>query len=144
MTDVSGPGWPFDPRTWFPFLQWPTASTSLVQPILPGWSFGDTIVNEKNSSSPETEAQIVAKASYGRQIGRLLDAVYELIERQDKDVDVYAFEQLRELRDEVEKIKKKELRRRTRKLAKDFERLKKEDRDAYEQLAGELRSLFPS
>lgn len=57
----------------------------LCQPILPGWTFADTVnVTEENSASPETELQMVSRYSYGRQLGRVLDAVNELIaERPD-------------------------------------------------------------
>src|SRR5918993_3209381 len=50
------------------------APSQLSQPINPGWSFGNLIVNESNSSAPSTELAIVAEESYGRQMGKLLDA----------------------------------------------------------------------
>ncbi|HET7525129.1 MAG TPA: hypothetical protein VFK10_04235 [Burkholderiaceae bacterium] len=57
---------------------------SLTQPINPGWTFGNLIqVTEQNSSAPDTESQIVSRHSYGRQIGRLMDAVELLLERVD-------------------------------------------------------------
>src|SRR5262249_42009991 len=57
-----------------------TAPRNLVQPILPGWVFGNMInVTEKNSSAPDTEREIVAAHSYGRQLGRVMDAVATLI-----------------------------------------------------------------
>lgn len=61
------------------------APQMLSQPILPGWTFADTVnVTEENSASPETERQIVSRYSYGRQLGRVLDAVNGLIaERPD-------------------------------------------------------------
>src|SRR5947209_4928897 len=56
------------------------APRTLVQPILPGWVFGNvTNVTEQNSSAPETEREIVAAQSYGRQLGRIMDAVALLI-----------------------------------------------------------------
>ncbi len=73
-----------DPKsqTW-PFWWWPRWMTDalsssgsalapqlLNQPILPGSTFGNVItVTETNSSSPEMERDIVAKESYGRQLG---------------------------------------------------------------------------
>jgi len=65
---------------WFPtdFLRpwWQLAPGNLTQPILSGYSIN---INSNNSSSPQTEADIVAKHSYGRQIGRISDALCELI-----------------------------------------------------------------
>ena len=58
------------------------APQKLWQSINSGWSFGNIIVNENNSSAPQTEQAIVAQESYGRQIGKLLDAVDTLARRQ--------------------------------------------------------------
>ena len=58
------------------------APQKLWQSINGGWSFGNIIVNENNSSAPQTEQAIVAQESYGRQIGKLLDAVDTLARRQ--------------------------------------------------------------
>jgi hypothetical protein len=89
MNTVSGPAewfawWSrlwretYAPATPFPSL----APQVLTQPILPGWLFANNInVNEENSSSPETERDILVKYSYGRQLGRIIDVVSELIEK---------------------------------------------------------------
>ena len=49
---------------------------TLVQPILPGWTLN---LNSNNSTAPRTEVDIVAKHSYGRQIGRISDALRVLL-----------------------------------------------------------------
>ncbi|MBP2160172.1 MULTISPECIES: hypothetical protein [Asticcacaulis] len=60
---------------------WPNlAPEKLEQPILP-ITFSTTI-NEANSSAPDTERRILAQDSYGRQIGRVMDVVALLIERE--------------------------------------------------------------
>jgi len=62
---------------------WPNlAPEKLEQPILP-ITFSTTI-NEANSSAPDTERRILAQDSYGRQIGRLMDVVALLVEREAK------------------------------------------------------------
>jgi hypothetical protein len=67
------PAWPFPPSA-------PAAADELVQPINPGWTFGNLVsVTEQNSSSPDTERDIVAVESYGSQLGRVIDALAELI-----------------------------------------------------------------
>src|SRR6476469_10970203 len=59
------------------------APQALNQPILPGWLFANSInVTEENSSSPETEREIVAAHSYGQQLGRIMDVLDELIRKQ--------------------------------------------------------------
>ena len=81
MSDPAGVPFPYNL-----FWRWPGVSadqqgsvdTGLVQPILPGWSFGNVIVNDANSNAPDTEQRIVAQKSYGQQIGILLDALAAL------------------------------------------------------------------
>ena len=46
------------------------APTNLAQPILSGWS-----LNINNFTAPQTEVNVLAKHSYGRQIGRISDAL---------------------------------------------------------------------
>ena len=79
----------------------------LTQPILPGWLVGNNIsVTEENSSSPETEQKSVAKYSYGRQLGQVIDVLGDLIDNwpggapNDPSVQRFA-----ELRDGIEGIK---------------------------------------
>src|SRR4051794_15305616 len=111
------PLWPFgllDPRT-------PAAAIGFDQPINPGWTFGNLIsVTEQNSSSPDTERNIVAAHSYGRQLGRLMDAVAELIaELPEAEQHRPAFRQLATLRDGIDTIKAKSATRRLDRLAAD-------------------------
>src|SRR5438067_657882 len=58
------------------------APHNLDQPILPGWTFGPVLnVNEVNSSA-QTEAQVVQRYSYGRQLGRISDALSTIIDHE--------------------------------------------------------------
>ena len=59
---------------WRPWLS--TGPGTLVQPLLPGWTLN---LNSNNSTAPQTEANVVAKHSYGRQIGRISDALRALL-----------------------------------------------------------------
>ncbi len=54
-----------------------TSSPVFSQPILPGWTIN---VNSNNSASPGTESLVLSKFSYGRQIGRISDALAAIIE----------------------------------------------------------------
>jgi hypothetical protein len=71
-----------DRSPWSP--QWWTnlwlAPMKLTQPILVGW----TVTNNNNSSAPETEGEVVQRHSYGRQLGRMADALEALIQERDE------------------------------------------------------------
>ncbi len=128
----------------FPFAwpwSWPAATAGLTQPILPGWTFGNITVNAQNSSAPQTEMDIVGAESYGRQIGKLLDAVAVLVARAGGE-QPEAFTDVLALRDRVEKIKTASARRRVEQVADDLARLKATDRDAYDAAAASLRALL--
>ena len=87
--------------SWFDPTTWPSmAPGTLNQSILPGWSF--MTVNETNSSDPATEQRIVAGNSYGRQIGRMMDVVEELVKR---DPDVAKTDRLKKLMTDLKALK---------------------------------------
>ena len=116
------------------------APQALSQPILPGWLFANSInVSEENSSSPETEREIVGKYSYGRQLGRVIDVLSELIERwpggapDDRSVQRFA-----ELRDDIEKIKTRGIVRAISELAE----MRQRNPDEYARLAPKLREIL--
>ena len=63
-------------------------------------------MTEENSSSPETEQEIVASHGYGQQLGRILDAVNEVIaERPAGAPDAQSIRDFREPRQDVDEIK---------------------------------------
>ena len=115
------------------------APTQLTQPILPDWSF--LRIDEANSSAPATEQAIVAKESYGRQIGRVMDALAVLIERQPDADDVDAFKEFGSLKERVDAIKRKAASDRIERLGADLELLKRADSAGYEEVLAKLRSL---
>jgi hypothetical protein len=116
------------------------APQSLEQPINPGWSFGNVItVNSVNSSAPDVERQIVSQHSYGRQIGRLMDAVAALADALPKTAADERIKQLRELAVEVEQIKKQMAPRRLEQLRRELEDIKHNDKEAWAQLRELLR-----
>jgi len=116
------------------------APQALSQPILPGWLFANSInVTEENSSSPETEREIVAKYSYGRQLGRITDVLGELIERWPGGApDDLSVQRFAELRDDVEKIKTRGIVRAISELAE----MKQRNPEGYERLAPKLREIL--
>ena len=129
-------------RLWAPWTSF--APRDLSQPINPGWSFGNVIVNQRNSGSPETEQAILAEESYGRQIGKLLDAVHALIEEKPgRTATNAAFRDIEALREKVERLKREAAGKRIDQIKSDLELLKTSDKAAYEAKIEALRSLLP-
>jgi hypothetical protein len=114
------------------------APAALNQPINPGWTFGNITVNSVNSSAPDVERDIVSQHSYGRQIGRLMDAVAALADAQPKTADDERIKEFRELGAEIARIKKEAAPRRVERLRHDLEEIKQNDK----QLWAELRELL--
>jgi hypothetical protein len=143
--DPSSQAWPY---WWWPgwMLDAMRASASalapqsLVQPILPGWTFGNLInVTEANSSSPDTERDIVARESYGRQLGRVIDALEVLIGERPKDLPARAaLDQLLDLSGRIKEIKAQSLASRVKRVEAELVRLKKECPDEYRRIASTL------
>jgi len=118
------------------------APQNLVQPILPGWVFGSvTNVTEQNSSAPDTEREIVASHSYGRQLGRVMDALAVLIAASPKQGDA-AFEEFAKMRREIDDIKTRAAARRLDRVAADLATLKESKPEDYERLATALREAL--
>jgi hypothetical protein len=139
---------PYSPLWWWPSLWggqgWNSpgvalAPQSLSQPIQPGWTFGNVIVTENNSGSPDTERDIVAQESYGRQLGRVTDAVAALIEERPKQLPrPKALDDLLALRDKIEKIKSRSAASRLDRIESDLARLKAERPEDYRRIASAM------
>ena len=119
------------------------APDSLTQSILP-MSF--LTVNETNSGSPSTEAAIVAQASYGRQIGRLVDAVEQLIAERPASLPardkIEAFEQLDEIAELVDRAKVAAAGKRLEQMATDLALLKAKSPKPFNAHRTELLDLL--
>ena len=141
------PGFPLnllDPsvwlRSWATLLQ--VAPSYLDQPILPGWTFN---INSNNSSSPQTEAQVVAKHSYGRQLGRMADALELLIAKQygeapeDKKLTDFL-----SMKHEIDDVKREAAAARLAQIPKDLALIKTHDEKQYERLRKALLDALRS
>lgn len=128
-------------RWWSPWAS--LAPRDLAQPINPGWSFGNVIVNQRNSSAPDTEQAILAEESYGRQIGKLLEAVHALIKEKPGGAANPAFRDIEALREKIERLKCEAAAARIDQLRHDLELLKASDKAAFEARITALRSLLP-
>ncbi len=123
----------------------PAASTApgatFTQPILP-WTFGNVInVTDQNSSAPDVERDIVAKDSYGRQLGRLMDAVAVLIEQRPKNAPRdQALDDLLALHRKIDGIKAQTAASRLGRIKADLSKLEKEDPSQYKELLATLQA----
>jgi hypothetical protein len=120
------------------------APQNLVQSILPGWVFGGVVnVTEQNSSAPDTEREIVAKQSYGRQLGRVMDALVVLIAEQQKEGrKAKAFDRLTELDREINAVKTQAAASRLDRVIADLATLKEKEPKEYDRVAATLRDVL--
>jgi hypothetical protein len=120
------------------------APDALAQSINPGWS-SVVNINSNNSSAPETEQTVVARHSYGRQLGRLMDVVGLLIDdlqaREGSVSQDERIEDFRRLQADIDDIKRRAAERRLDRIAGDLETLRRADEAAYERLKARLREL---
>jgi hypothetical protein len=71
---------------------------------------------EENSSAPDIERRILAEHSYGRQLGRVIDAVAALIaELPESNQNAEAFTEFQKLRHDIDAIKSEAAARRSKK-----------------------------
>jgi hypothetical protein len=113
---------------------------SFSQPILPGWTFN---IDSNNSSSPSTEAQVVSKFSYGRQLGQISDALATIVAtlppslQADKKVKRFT-----DMKDEIDRLKTDNLDERVDALAAALRSLKHSNPDEFERISAPLRNLL--
>jgi hypothetical protein len=126
--------WPWPLQQWsLPAL----APQQLTQPINPDWAVVRVTYN--NSSAPDIERGVLEQHSYGRQIGRLMDAVCALAERLPAtaraDQRIVEFEALAQ---DILRIKQDARLPRIERLQKDVEALQRDDPTAYGLLKARL------
>jgi hypothetical protein len=117
--------------------------SAFVQPILPGWVTGNVInVTEENSASPQTEQDIVAKVSYGRQIGTLIDALVALIEERQPTGGTLpdALSKLLALHTQVEDIKRLSVTDRVKRIESDLAFLKQTSEADYKKVLSQFKA----
>ena len=142
-TDSSRFSWAgIDPAEWMRTWQvvWRGAPDNLVQPILPGWTFN---INSNNSTAPQTEVDVVAKHSYGRQLGRMSDALELLIEeRHGKTPKDKRFSDFLTMKHEIDNVKQDAAARRIERIVEDLALLKAQDEEQYLRLRDALREAL--
>jgi hypothetical protein len=131
-----------DPLQWMRMWQawWGTAPEHLVQPILPGWTFN---INSTNSTAPQTEVAVLARHSYGRQLGRMSDAVELLIqESHGKNLKNRAFTDFLAMKRDIDETKRVAAATRIEQIIKDLALLKDQDEQQYKRLREALRQAL--
>lgn len=144
-TESTSRGWPWagiDPAAWI--RNWWTtvglAPQSLTQPILPGWTI---TINGINSSAPQTEVEVVQRHSYGRQLGRMADALEALIEeRGDGASSDERFTEFTTMKQEIDEIKLDSAATRIDQLRADLAALKAARPTEYRRLSDALRHVL--
>ena len=140
------PGFPLswmDPTLWLrSWATLPPFAPNFDQPILPGWTFN---INSNNSSSPQTEAQVVAKHSYGRQLGRMADVlellVVEWYGKAPKDKELTDFLSMKH---EIDEVKREAAAARLEQIPKDLALIKMHDEAQYARLREALLQALRS
>lgn len=147
---ASWPWTPADPAEWL--RSWSEAMRSvplslpqsLTQAINPGWNFGPTFtLNSGNSSAPQTEVEVLQRHSYGRQLGRISEALALLIEERartspkDKRVDDFL-----KMKAEIDAVKLDAAAARVDGLRADLAALKKSRPAEYKKLKDALRKAL--
>ena len=113
---------------WFPWLP-----ASVDERFNNGWTFGNVYVTQANSASPEAEREIVDRYSYGRQLGRLGDAVVALAQASGLDSDP-KIQPLVEMVREIDAMKERAKQRRSAQLLDELKALKRDDPSAWDAL----------
>lgn len=133
--------WPAgtDPAAWVRSWSQAFAPQNLVQPILPGWTFN---INSNNSSAPQTEADVLQRHSYGRQLGRISDALAVLLAAAPGKVQ--QADDVREflaMKSDIDAVKRQSALVRVERLRSDLDLLKQTDRAEFDRLVKALRAL---
>lgn len=125
-------------RTWQ--AMWRVAPDNLAQSILQGWTFN---INSGNSTAPQTEVDVVAKHSYGRQIGRMSDALELLItESQGKTREDKRVADFLTMKREIDTVKQDAAAARIERIVKDLALLEAQDQEQYVRLRDALREAL--
>ena len=112
--------------------------------VIEGWPVVPhaLVLDEHNSRAPDTEQAILAEESYGRQIGKLLDAVHALIQDRPDSESNPALRDITLLRDRVERVKREAAGSRIDRLRHDLELLKAADPAEFQRTIDGLRRVL--
>lgn len=104
MLPTEAAPWPWSTMLWpMQFAQTLFAAPERLQQSILPWTFAGVVVNDSNSTDPLMERAIVAKESYGKQLGRISDALDSLIRQTNvkRDDAINAFLEIRAHIDDI-------------------------------------------
>lgn len=139
--------WPLEAaRQWSLWLG--LAPQNLFQPINAGVTLGGVInITEHNSSAPDTEREVLDHHSYGRQLGRIMDALSVVLDKGLPDKKNLSADEFRrverffELARNIDEIKSREALKRVRRIAGDLAFLKERYPAEYAQAQAALTRI---
>jgi hypothetical protein len=144
-TESTSRPWPWfgiDPTAWIrsSWTMFSLAPHNLIQPIV---TDSTLTINEVNSSAPDTEAQVVSHHSYGRQLGRMSDALEALIEERGPEArSDKRFHDFMAMKQQIDRIKFDATAARVARLRADLAALKKARPAEYRRLRDALRPVL--
>ena len=147
--DTPSPSWPWTPadpadwlRSWSETMR--SLPQSLTQAINPGWSFGPSFtLNSGNSSAPQTEIEVLQRHSYGRQLGRISEALELLIEERARSSPKdKRFDDFLKMKAEIDVVKLDAAAARVDSLRSDLAALKTSRPAEYKKLKDALRKAL--
>lgn len=112
---------------------------SFSQPILPNWTFN---IDSNNSSSPQTEADVVSKFSYGKQLGKINDALAWLIAHREDAAGSVALSEFTTMKNEIDLAKVASAEKRVEQVKADLARLRETNLAEYERMCKALRKAI--
>ncbi|RQH00612.1 hypothetical protein [Paraburkholderia dinghuensis] len=130
--------WALMMRSFFPLI---AAPQSLNEPILP-WTFAGVVVNNENSGDPATEQAVVNSDSYGRQLGRISDALEVLIsklteeEKKDKRISDFV-----DMKKKIDEIKDDRATVRFNKVVSDLDDLRNRNKETFDKRIDSINAL---
>ena len=143
MPDPSNNGAAQVPDLWRAWVNLWFPPRTLTQSILPGWTWAPELtINEGNSSAPTTEAEIVRHHSYGRQLGRMADAVQVLIDERGERPRAPALDEFSRMKAEIDQLKQDAAAARVAQMVADLEALRAVGSPEYSSLRARLRDAL--
>ena len=122
---------------------WPGVPEHLAQSINQGWFGTSFFINSNNSSAPQTEMDVVAKYSYGRQINKISDALELLIqERPSKTPNDERFSIFLTMKREIDDLKLESVATRVQEVTNDLALLKERNKEQYTRVRDALREAL--
>jgi hypothetical protein len=132
--------WPWFNQDWMMhFAEMFTPPSDLRQAINP-WTFAGVIVNDTNSSNPAAERAVVSQVSYGQQLGRISDALTELIDELDAEKGP-CIKSFLDMKQEIDGIKRESEGTRFEAVIEDLKRLRDSDKQRFDKCLREVAAL---